>query len=208
MAIYVGDKRYAPYIGDKRRRYMGGSSSLPYDAEIEWLESSGTQWIDTGYSVNTNDMFKYEIKGSFTSTRENQFICGLYASCYFGCGIRGQWVLSNYTFGTSDTQIHDITLFSQIGNNKQSILILDGTIYRYTRNNNGGILFLFTINNYQPSFSCRYRMIKCTLKINDVLVRDFIPVRIGTTGYLYDKVSGQLFGNAGTGDFILGPDKT
>ena len=26
MGIYVGNKRYAPYIGDKRRRYMGGGS--------------------------------------------------------------------------------------------------------------------------------------------------------------------------------------
>jgi hypothetical protein len=43
---------------------------------------------------------------------------------------------------------------------------------------------------------------------NNYLLYDFIPVRIGTTGYMYDKVSGQLFGNAGTGSFILGPDKT
>ena len=41
----------------------------------------------------------------------------------------------------------------------------------------------------------------------DVLVRDFIPVRIGRTGYLYDRVSDALFGNAGTGAFLLGPDK-
>lgn len=38
------------------------------------------------------------------------------------------------------------------------------------------------------------------------LVRDYIPVRFGTTGYLYDKVSGKLFGNQGTEEFILGPD--
>jgi hypothetical protein len=31
-------------------------------------------------------------------------------------------------------------------------------------------------------------------------------VRKGTVGYLYDRVSGKLFGNAGTGDFVLGPD--
>lgn len=37
---------------------------------------------------------------------------------------------------------------------------------------------------------------------------DFIPVRIGTKGYLYDKVSKRLFGNAGTGSFTLGPDIT
>lgn len=35
---------------------------------------------------------------------------------------------------------------------------------------------------------------------------DAIPVRIGTIGYMYDKVSHQLFGNSGTGNFILGPD--
>jgi hypothetical protein len=36
---------------------------------------------------------------------------------------------------------------------------------------------------------------------------DLVPVRIGNVGYMYDKVSGKLFGNAGTGNFILGPDK-
>ena len=41
---------------------------------------------------------------------------------------------------------------------------------------------------------------------NGVLVRDFIPVRVGTTGYMYDSVSGRLFGNDGTGDFIVGAD--
>lgn len=35
---------------------------------------------------------------------------------------------------------------------------------------------------------------------------DFIPVRVGQVGYLYDRVSGQLFGNSGTGAFIVGPD--
>ena len=38
------------------------------------------------------------------------------------------------------------------------------------------------------------------------VIHDFIPVRIGTTGYMYDTISGELFGNAGTGDFTLGPD--
>lgn len=38
------------------------------------------------------------------------------------------------------------------------------------------------------------------------IIRNFIPVRKGDVGYMYDLVSGQLFGNSGTGDFILGPD--
>ena len=38
------------------------------------------------------------------------------------------------------------------------------------------------------------------------LVRDFIPVRKNGVGYLYDKVSGTLFGNAGSGSFTYGND--
>jgi hypothetical protein len=38
------------------------------------------------------------------------------------------------------------------------------------------------------------------------LVFDAIPVRVGDVGYMYDKVSGQLFGNAGKGAFVLGSD--
>ena len=34
MAIYVGDKRYAPYVGSTRRKVMT-EKALPYDAEIE-----------------------------------------------------------------------------------------------------------------------------------------------------------------------------
>ena len=38
--------------------------------------------------------------------------------------------------------------------------------------------------------------------------RDFVPVRIGTVGYLYDKVSGRLFGSAvGSIPLVPGPDK-
>ena len=39
-----------------------------------------------------------------------------------------------------------------------------------------------------------------------ILIRDCIPVRIGTIGYMYDRVSGKLFGNDGTGEFELGDD--
>lgn len=40
------------------------------------------------------------------------------------------------------------------------------------------------------------------------IIMDLIPVRVGNVGYMYDKVSGNLFGNSGTGSFTLGPDVT
>jgi hypothetical protein len=39
------------------------------------------------------------------------------------------------------------------------------------------------------------------------LVRSYIPVRKNGVGYLYDRVSGELFGNANsTGAFTYGND--
>lgn len=35
---------------------------------------------------------------------------------------------------------------------------------------------------------------------------DIIPVRIGKTGYMFDRISGRYYTNQGTGDFILGQD--
>ena len=39
-----------------------------------------------------------------------------------------------------------------------------------------------------------------------VRVLDLVPVRVGDEGFMYDRVSGRLFGNSGTGRFVVGPD--
>lgn len=42
---------------------------------------------------------------------------------------------------------------------------------------------------------------------NGTLIRDMIPVKdLSGVACMYDKVSGQFYYNAGTGDFIAGPD--
>ena len=41
---------------------------------------------------------------------------------------------------------------------------------------------------------------------NGERILDYIPVRKGTVGYLYDRVSGKLFGNEGSGAFSYGSD--
>ena len=59
------------------------------------------------------------------------------------------------------------------------------------------------LSGYNPAFSA--------IRINNLkfgTLFDFIPVRKGTFGYTYDRIAGQLFGNSGTGAFIIGPDKT
>ena len=59
---------------------------------------------------------------------------------------------------------------------------------------------------YYRSYGYPYRLSSCYINHNGVRIYDMIAVRIGSVGYMFDRVSGELFGNIGTGSFILGPD--
>ena len=55
MAIYVGNKRYAPYIGDKRRRYMGGGGDAqpkPYLAFVAIEDGTFSFTNAINYSID------------------------------------------------------------------------------------------------------------------------------------------------------------
>ena len=71
-------------------------------------------------------------------------------------------------------------------------------------------LFLFGTNRGTiiDSALSGTRIYSFELSLGSETILDFIPVRKGTFGYMYDRVSGQFFGNEGTGYFVIGPDKT
>ena len=177
-----------------RRRYMGGGSApLPYDAEIEYLQSSGTQWIDTGYKSNNIDSFELIIVTDGTSN-------------YMGSNGNLQVDLSyGKNLGKRNIKVTHSENYGPITYVNGS-LVNRQFYYRF----NGFIIGLYAmgVSSDTVGYYSSAAVFSSQLIINDNLVRDFIPVRIGTTGYLYDKVSKQLFANQGTGDFVLGPDKT
>lgn len=186
-----------------RRRVMG--KKLPYDAEIEYLESTGTQWIDTG--INGNSIYGVELTfisansvGAFDSILScvpDDFTLGYFTSSnQMYLRNRGREIFK----GVSITQSLENNLLMM---DKEAIF--NGVTYQISTPIASRSQNLLIANNsaYSRPAHAKYK----TLKLyQDVLVRDFIPVRIGTTGYMYDKVSKQLFGNSGTGEFILGPD--
>lgn len=51
-----------------------------------------------------------------------------------------------------------------------------------------------------------FRMYNFKVKNSDREIANLIPVRRGNTGYMYDRVNGRMYGNSGTGEFIIGPD--
>lgn len=215
MGLYVGNKRYAPYIGDKRRRYMGGGGEepLPQGAvRVEYLQSTGTQYIITNTypsKTNTKMVLDYE----FTVNTNEQLMGAGYANNNrFNLGISA----NKFRMGLGSTWF-DVA--ARDTNRHKWILENNGTSYSASIDStsvSGSVTSVSDIENFPFVINVRsgvYYQAKCSGKIYSLsmyksgeLVLDLIPVRIEQVGYMYDKVSGELFGNEGTGSFTLGPD--
>lgn len=188
-----------------RRRVCGGKS-LPYDAEIEYLESTGTQYIDTGVLPSSDLSFHCvflsyigswgygNVFGARQSSTRQEYQLTLYSKGSVSIGTR------NSSLNIPEREKNDVSFD---GSNTVSINGVDKLITTSDITMDVGTIVLFAIRQMGSVIQLQAgRIYSCSFGN----VRDFIPVRVGTTGYMYDKVSGQLFGNDGTGDFVLGPD--
>lgn len=184
---------------------------LPYDAEVEYLESTGTQWVDIDAS-KVATASRYVCSGKYMANT-NQAM--MWSHGYRGIrsyGARISFVTRKYA--TTDTSVsyntECIIEFDAVSL-KGILTSLSGTelasVTIGSSSASGGLRIFAaseTATGYLASQSRIYFMRVYDTEGNILL--DFIPVRRGTVGYLYDRVSGKLFGNAGTGDFVLGQD--
>lgn len=199
-----------------RQIAFGGSKRKPYDAEIEYLESTGTQYIlHIGEEEEVIDGIDCVIKPLVTNA-------GTYGCVGFWNGgsqvntIRYQTLHSRYftvTNGQNNANVYSgLTLAMRHVTVKGTAVTIDGqdfemgvawgVVPKSTR-----FALFGCYNTANQSVDTQAGIIgKCTLYIGNRVVRDFIPVRVGDVGYMYDRVSGKLFGNAGTGAFVLGAD--
>lgn len=69
-------------------------------------------------------------------------------------------------------------------------------------------LFGANQNNTHMSIDSGYhiKIWGCQIYDGSTLVRDFVPYRVQQTGYMKDLVSGNLYGNSGSGSFSFGSD--
>ena len=187
---------------------------LPYDAEIEYLESTGTQYINTGYMPNERTVMNAKY---FCNVQGQSPVASRWtgASTYdtFGMYVKNSSASIAYYGRFSENKYNELNISSsqvitaEIG---ISQINLNGISVAITRSafNSTYPIYLFAMNNVgSASLFARMKLYSFTLSENGVKHMDLIPVRIGQVGYMYDKVSGQFFGNDGTGDFRLGADK-
>lgn len=102
------------------------------------------------------------------------------------------------------TTIYTVTANSTATNRNITVNGLNSSVNFNRSVSNGDPIYIFGSPDTVECSHADFYYFK--LLRNNVLIFDGIPVRVGTVGYMYDRVSGQLFGNDGTGAFTLGPD--
>lgn len=199
---------------ERRRAMMVQGGGLPYDAEVEYIETDGYAYIDTlikGASTVNVDLNIYIpeqsigfwVFGSRVSGNDGQF-------AFFNDKPTN---VKQWRFGRNSALIIN-SLTQGIYNFKNTKNVLEiGNITMTAADNNftsSVNILLLTLNvNGTPAIANiaqGARILPSKMYQNGNLVRDYIPVRKNGVGYLFDKVSEELFGNPGTGDFVLGPD--
>lgn len=191
------------------------SIPLPYDARVEYLASNSQAYIDTGISGG-NDNLEITCEFKYTTHIQYAAIYGNYVADANN-GVRFILNTSGSTYVNNNTKcVGGAAPACSINNwhtivSTQSTTKMDGvsvtTPTTMGTTNNGNIaIFNRSLTNPNTSRDIGAQIKSFKIKDNGVLVLDMIPVRVGSVGYMYDKVSGQLFGNVGTGAFTYGND--
>ena len=192
---------------------------LPYKKRVEYLESTGTQWIDTGIYVNNTlkTVIAFEI---VDITRQGHIFGGrTVQSAGAGYGV----FLSTSTTGiafdynsrlNSNILTTNFIRYEIVKDGATNTLDING-VRSFTGNNTAATfsldttLGIFWMHQKSGTFNS---VVKCRVfhfKIwnSGVLVRDLIPViDWNDEPCMYDRVSGKCFYNQGTGSFVAGPD--
>lgn len=208
-----------------RRRMMmelGGTPTpppvLPYDSIVEYIGFTGTQYVNTLiYPTSMNLDIRYysytALKWGWLSQNYGNRVwiacVGPTSRCVWWKTFNDKYALAsstttswhNYRYDMSsgfymdDTKLTSFTSSVPSGSSISSVPLYIGQTYDTTAQ---------VVETTSTAFDTRLSDMK--IYQGGTLVRDFIAVRVGQVGYLYDNVSNELFGNSGTGSFTIGSD--
>lgn len=181
--------------------------------QLEYIESSGTQYIDTGIPGN-NDNLTFSFRFNLLSFSSYAGIFGNYVSEDANCWRLIQtsvdedkffWT-SNVQGGRSSSVVFAKNVVNSVVMNLNEFIINGSSVHR-TQDIKGTVndtnIAIFA--NRCTSWGSRMRLYEFKIADADDLLCDFIPCinAAGEVG-LYDLVSEAFFGNCGTGEFIAG----
>ena len=188
-----------------------GKSRLPDGyTELEYIESTGTQYIDTGFKPNQDTRVVAEMQYVTTPTTHT-FLFGCRtstSSAYFALVYYYSSKVFRCDYNTKQIQVAGVpTDKLSIDFNKNNFALNGATAnHTYATFQSSANMTIFAVNTGGAVGShATARLYSFKIYDNGTLIRDFVPCTntSGTVG-LYDMVNGIFYGNAGTGVFTAG----
>ena len=183
--------------------------------EVEYIESTGTQWIDTGIKLSNNSNVEINAKLTATTKRKSYYLFGssLDQKRYMiAVGSNTDKYLadfknSSYRINSSVSAFDSVFHIHKINNLNYYIdNILQGsrTSLNFSNTENA---YLFDVRGRSTDSSVgvqAWQIKYCKIYDNDTLVRNFIPCyrKSDNKPGLYDTVTKEFYTNQGTGEFL------
>jgi len=188
------------------------NSRLPDEyQEVEYIESTGTQYIDTAFLPDSNSGL--EVKSQFIDNIGTQISgSGWLENQRLNFGIAnsglsiayGKW----YSIAGVDLNAHVYKIDQN--NNTVSIDNMSFDITSSYQRESNLTFYLFARNRTGDiDYNCKMRLYYCKLFDNTTLERHLIPCyrKLDKKPGLYDLVNNVFYTNQGTGDdFVAGPE--
>ena len=169
--------------------------------QLEYIESTGTQYIDTSVGFN----YEITMDIQFINNNSNEQLMGHSAAggSYFGINKDGYYENGRSPeFSYLGTDRRTIKL---IGTSKTQTLIVEGETSTISRSSS--TVYSFKLLGGLRNYPCSAKLYSCQFYVDGTLVRDYVPCETseGEIG-LWDNVEGKFYGNNGEGKFIAGPE--
>lgn len=221
-----------PYSYIQKTSLIGKKNNLvpPQYKEIDYLQSSGTQYIDLGFYANQNYglylKYQYYTLSSSYSGRLFGVRTGAGGFNAFGyTGTSAGTLDPNTVFYYSsnqvtligeteairiDTNIHTLNWNTSLDYRctfDGVVMSLTGetTAFNHTMTTN----MFRAYNNSSYATPAPARIYECSIYNNGHLIHEYVPVkRISDSKVgIYDVIGNEFLTNSGTGDFVAGPEK-
>ena len=211
-----GIERYPTFTS---RPYVGLPDGY---TQLQYIESHGTEYIDTGFKPNQNtrvvadvmltntdvgnDLFGSRSEGENDSVGPDQFVTWHSNATFMDC------------YGTEDSTVinlNGLNVRATVDKNK-NVTSINGVSVTHAEQTFAPPypMLIFTTNQGGDPYGVEHNGVNTFMRLysfriysssedgNDLLIRNFIPVKNPDGEYgLYDLVDGKFYSNAGTGAF-------
>ena len=191
-------------------------STKPY-IELEYLKSTGTQYIDTGVVLNSNikiedwitaDTSYGGLNGSDGTGTNFRFKYGFNNSFYIGYAANN-YLIESSTKPIDSNTFYKFTIAKGVQKIEPEVFTYSNTSILSSYPTKSILLFALRENSGNINYCSSLKRKECKIYNGTTLIRDFIPVirKSDNVAMMYDLVNSEFYPNVGTGSFTAGAIK-